>query len=532
MALAASSEWLLGGGLVATAIASLPFAMLASSAPRRGSVDRGRALPKQRAAAGARPIVLQIGKATGKLAKASHGAAIRRGEIIRLIGDEASQNIIVYGGVGSGKTTCVVNPLIAQCLDQDCGMLAFDVKGDWGRTLLALAAQLGRSVETIGIGGRPFNLLSGQTPDIAASYIKSALLLAGNTSAESTFWNEISVQLAFNVLTILSFLGPRYSLAGLYNYVFSATYRDEASKESDAEYARLTGVAENENAAPAVRASAEEARTILRRSADYEESVFFKFDEKVQSGVRAQLSQIVELFTRPAIERAFCTQTDDDVRLEEMLDGAVFLLDLPIQRYGLAAKTVYTFVKLRFFSVVEERRIHPEWNQTRALVFVCDEYQEVVSVAKDARSDLTFWDKARSAKCVGIISAQGVSSFRAAIGNHTLTDALLQNFRQQICFANEDEATIKQMTYLLGQVDIKRENRSRSLSSGRSSSSSRSTSLNLQQQSVINPQLFRRLGAREALAVLRIGGEAFDDILEMTPLYVTPTVEMSHAATV
>jgi len=48
-----------------------------------------------------------------------------------------------------------------------------------------------------------------------------------------------------------------------------------------------------------------------------------------------------------------------------------------------------------------------------------------------------FWDKSRSSGCVGIISAQGISSFYAAIGEHDLAAALLQNPRQTICFRTE-----------------------------------------------------------------------------------------------
>jgi len=104
----------------------------------------------------------------------------------------------------------------------------------------------------------------------------------------------------------------------------------------------------------------------------------------------------------------------------------------------------------------------------------------------------------------------------------------LQNFRQKICFRTEDLATIKYFTELLGQVEITREGssnqRSRSVRGGglfsaATISTSQSDSESETQRSTINPQLFRQLGSNEALAVLSIGGAAYDDVITMPALY-------------
>lgn len=279
--------------------------------------------------------------------------------------------------------------------------------------------------------------------------------------------------------------------------------------------------------------------------ANYEDSVFNTFDTKVKAGARAQLSQILSPFNQPALHAAFCTRSLENLRMESLLDGAVLLLHLPLAVYGLGAKTVYTLVKLRFFNMMERRRLEREmaqrrlherdtttrahqqreWNQTRHVVFLCDEYQEVVSVAKDALSDLNFWDKSRSAKTVGIISAQGFSSFRAAIGDHALTTALLQHFRQIIAFRTEDEETIKRIAYLLGQIEVEREspseNRSHARTLGRTTRTrSEGSHIDRRWQNTVNPQFFRQLGAGEAFALLLIGGVAYDDVISTKQLII------------
>ena len=254
----------------------------------------------------------------------------------------------------------------------------------------------------------------------------------------------------------------------------------------------------------------------------YHEDVFAHFEPKVQSNVNAQVAQVLSPFNHPDLVDAFCTEAGAQARMDSVLEGAVYLVALPLALYGLGAKTAYTFIKLRFFNLMQRRRLEKGWNQSRPVFFLCDEYQEIVSCAKDGVSDLNFWDKSRSSGCIGVISAQGVSSFYAAIGDRDLADTVLQNFRQTICFRTEDRATIERMNFLLGAVDVARisENVGNSTTTGHGSSSSAGYGLSLQRQNVITPQLFRQLRQNDALALLSIGGNAYDDVLTMPPVLV------------
>ena len=138
--------------------------------------------------------------------------------------------------------------------------------------------------------------------------------------------------------------------------------------------------------------------------------------------------------------------------MEDVLNGTIYIVDMPLARWGLAGKVIYTFIKLRFFNLMQQRSLHPEWNQSLPVFFMCDEYQEIVSCNKDGLSDLNFWDKSRSSQTIGIISAQSISSFYAAIGDRDLVHALLQNFRQKLVFRVEDDWTIQYCNRILGQV--------------------------------------------------------------------------------
>ena len=130
-------------------------------------------------------FAIEVGTATGKLLNLGHGAAVSPKTALRLEGDDAAKNIAIYGGIGSGKTTRAINRYASQSLRQNCGMLAFDVKGDYFQTLETLARSARRTMTTIGVGARPTNLLEGLTPEVAASFLKSALILAAGSGINS-----------------------------------------------------------------------------------------------------------------------------------------------------------------------------------------------------------------------------------------------------------------------------------------------------------------------------------------------------------
>ncbi len=164
----------------------------------------------------------------------------------------------------------------------------------------------------------------------------------------------------------------------------------------------------------------------------------------------------------------------------------------------------------------------------RPVFFVCDEFQEIVSANRDGLSDLNFWDKARSTKTIGIIAAQAVSSFYAALGERDVADALLQNFRHTLCFRTEDAHTIDRLHRLIGQVDVAQASYGDSTSTGTtwtmqgvgsSTTETTSTHLSLRQQAVLDAQRLRTLGPDQAVAVLSLGGRSADDVLDVLPVY-------------
>ncbi len=309
----------------------------------------------------------------------------------------------------------------------------------------------------------------------------------------------------------MRFVKGKYSLTGLYEYLYD---KEERTNIDEAILLLETSG----------QLSARDAR-LLKTYQSYHEAVFSHFEDKVKSGVNATIAQVLSPFNHPDLIDAFCTDDPTAPAMEQVLDGTIYLVDMPTARWGLGGRVAYNFIKLRFFNVLQRRNVEDGWNKDRPVFFMCDEFQEVVSASRDGLSDLNFWDKSRSSKCIGIISAQAVSSFYAAIGSHDIANTLMQNFRQKICFRTEDKTTIETLNHLLGRVEVERISNSTGHSRpeffGQGSPTvTESESKSMTERQVVNPQLFRQLEPSQAVALLAVGGRAMDDVIECVPVFV------------
>lgn len=460
------------------------------------------------------PFSLWLGHSTGYLAELAHGTALAPKQKITLGLTDAAQNLLILGGIGSGKTTRAMHPFLMQLLDQGCGGLIFDIKGDFQTAVRTFASETNRPLTCIGPGFEKMNLLAGLTPEVASSFLKSAFLLSGKGHGDA-FWLDTATELCRNTLGLLSFLPASYSLQGLFGYLFSVEDRLAVDNALDALLPTLD----------------EKTTRLLKSYWQYHERIFDRFDEKVKAGVNATIAQVLSPFNHPDLVEAFCSVGDEHVPMEAVLDGAVYLVSLPLSVWGLGGKVVYSLIKLRFYNVMQQRAARQEWNQERPVFFMCDEFQEIVSANKDGLSDLNFWDKSRSNKTIGIISAQAISSFYAAIGDRDIAHALLQNFRQKLCFRTEDTTTLNYFHHLADKVEVERKSHSKTSGTQKNSSSgsflgstSSSTSATenttLVEKSVLSPQLFRKLQPDQAIALLSINGHSMDDVMQMMAIYV------------
>jgi type IV secretory pathway TraG/TraD family ATPase VirD4 len=296
---------------------------------------------------------------------------------------------------------------------------------------------------------------------------------------------------------MLSFIPNYYNLQALHQYLFDLDTQEAINQEIDALLPTLS----------------ERERRLLKTYCNYYDLIFSHFDAKIKSGVNATVAQALAPFNHPDLLDAFCLSDNSIAKMEDVLKSTLYLVDMPLSIWGLGGKVAYTFIKLRFFNLMQNRNQTAHYNKSNPVFFMCDEYQEIVSANRDGLSDLNFWDKSRSSKTIGIISSQSIASFYAAIGSHDLAHALLQNFRQKVCLRTEDPITLDFMERLVGHARTKKV--SDSYGSGH-----QSKTISDSRERVVDAQLFRELKPSHAVAILTLSGHSMDDVLTLMPVYV------------
>ncbi|HAY09607.1 MAG TPA: hypothetical protein DCY18_06690 [Thauera sp.] len=480
--------------------------------PEEEAIERAEYLAARRAGF----TGLEIGTSTGELLeRRGHKGGLPSGTPVVLSPEDCAKNIIAFGGIGSGKTSRFINPLMLQLMEQNAGALILDIKTDFQREVAAITAHVGREYKTVGDGGMTLNLLRGTTPELAASFLKSCFLAQG--TGDSQIWADLATEHCRNCLTLIKLTGSDYSLAGLYDIAVDDKARKALIEQAEAAFDDM---------------SDRDQRLQMAVSRYF--TTWDGYDDRQKSSVMVNVNSVLTPFSHPDLVDAFSTGSEQgEADLTELInDGAVFLVNLPQTKFGKeGARYAYLFIKLRFFNMMRERRTRDDWNQTRPVAFVCDEYQSIV----DSVSDTDFWDKSRSSKTIGIVSMQGVASLTQALnGNHKAAEAILQNFRQRVVFRTEDEATLRHVQHLLGQIDVvltsSGESYSESVSwtglgmGGRqptqSQSISESENASMTRQDLFSANDMRALSADYCLLIGNIGDRAADEVLQVAPLYI------------
>jgi len=252
----------------------------------------------------------------------------------------------------------------------------------------------------------------------------------------------------------------------------------------------------------------------LKSAIDYESTIAAQYTEKERSGVNRTIETALARFADPELEDAFCTDAGDQANLQDVLNGSVFVVNVPRERFKAAASVVYLFVKERFFQAVNARAQLPAGpRKSRPVLFLCDEYQQICSAG-----DAQFFDTSRALGVIGIVASQSIEAYIAAIGNEHAATALLGNFTNVVAFRST-ERTMNYVAGKLGEVDVWKE----TYNTGRSekptilfpetASVSEGHSASTQRQRLLTAQTFRALAPDQAIALLTVDGSAFDDVL-------------------
>ncbi len=386
------------------------------------------------------------------------------------IGD-AMENIWIYGGTGSGKTTTSAYLIIKQMLKLGFSGLILPVKSNEKGRFVRLMEEVGRADDLVIFGdGGPnahrfnffndmverFGQFGGCTENIlnVLEELQEVINRASSIKqgrGDETFWVLSRRELARNVIDLLILATGGLSAQHIVEVIRDAPRSIEQAGnlewQSQSVIPTLVKMArQNVGDGPLAHD--------LQLVEDYFRISFPGLAEKTRSVVEASLLSMLDLFVRGKLHRLFGGQTT--ITPDDIIDqGKVVFVDTPIKSdygIGLIAQTLWK----RFFQQALERRIDPD---RRPAFILMDECQATITT-----QDQQFASTSRAARCVNIFMSQSVTNIAAAFGGDeggkSIAEALMGLGQVRIFHQNSDQATNQAAADLFGR----RKQRMRSLS--------------------------------------------------------------------
>ena len=468
-----------------------------------------------------------LGRATGRFSERRHLGAATQGDDLWLSLRDAAQGVICVGSPGEGKTSGLVGRLTLQALQHATipGIFCPDIKGDFATTFERLAQLGGRSTTRIGIGpgAKGFNAIGTLSPSAVGAVI-SRYMSRGASGGDNAFFVNSSAQLLEASLALLKAQPDKYTLAEARRIPILADKRDDAIAAAKAEVQRVDDLlAAGMSVSPADMARRDEMAFGLSYFA--EDFKGLQADKETYGNILSQLSTALSPFSRPQIERAFCDASTGALDLSSLYDGAAVVVTCATTEFPSVMEIVMTLLKEQFFALIRARSemAKDDPRAQRPIVFLCDEYQAIASPR-----DAEFFALSRSQRLIPVVSMQQFESLSRIMSEADAT-LLIGNMSQKIGFTVGTPKTIAIFTDLLGEAEYVETTTTKGVSQHATHilpQISSSAADSNRTHKVVDGQMFRSLTNNyrtmqlEAIALLRVGGRAKDDIIQIDGLTV------------
>lgn len=361
--------------------------------------------------------------------------------------DKANRHFFFTGDTGSGKTSGMNRLLEALfARNTDLGGVVIATKGDEWFHLEHLARKHNRTRNLIHLAVRgaacsrkPKHRLN-VTGDTRFPFTTRARLLVDTAAAlnpkdEKGFFKVKGAAHIGRALELLADIGRHATPTNAYELLTS-------ERELKGALEKLADLDPNE-------------RRI--RLAEVFEQTYLKHDAKEQRAGEIGTSQnYLEYLGTPEIAETFSSNEPDTCSIADVDKGKILCIDVP-QDFSTERQYVFTLVKLLLYRHALRRYSLPPWKKyaLNQLVYVGDEFQNVITASHDGTSDFNVVDRLRDCMLLLIVSAQ---AFESLIPPQTKEQAevLSLNLRNLFMYRAASEADAVRCANALGKHYVQR----------------------------------------------------------------------------
>ena len=363
------------------------------------------------------------------------------------------QNMLITGGIGSGKTASAMYPFTKQLIKYKCdnlkeklGFLILDVKGNYYSKVQEFAKDYNRQNDVIVIelnGKYTYNPLDKPNlkSSILANRIKTILLLFSPNNSES-YWLDKSEQVIENFITFCRMYNNGYvTFEELHKLITDKKYY--LDKLHTVRNVFLSGVLSDSDIYD------------LLSCIKFIEKDFYSLDDRTFNILKSEITRITNCFVSDyEVLKTFCPtkQKENFYGFEDTIEnGKIVVLNLNIGKYKNLSKIISAYLKLDFQTdVISQLSTYVK----RPMVFISDEYQEYVT-----SSDAEFFAQSREAKCINIVATQSYTSLLHTLNNQYSVKVIVQNLVNKLWFRTDDIFTIEDAQKQIGKEDKEKSSR-------------------------------------------------------------------------
>jgi hypothetical protein len=378
--------------------------------------------------------ILTLAECLGLLSARGNPLSPSAGRPMQISIDDLMQHLIVFGGVGSGKTSGILRPLLLQLGKLPrTGIIVMDAKG-------ALPYEVQDAIPGMVLIEPSLcevSLVAGLTPTEIVSTIVDILAPSGGSDGGSQ--NAFFTSAAANLLRLAAIIaqrlgGPYWTLAGIYAIASTGAVGvlDQVDPPED-----------STNETPAMPDDPE-----LTEAVTYFRSEWPALDPKTSSSVIATARNWYSTITAHPDGLRWAETGDDEpdaVDVLSVLTGGRVGILAPAYKYGAAGPALVGLLKARISAGIRDRAGRPRRKDETPVVMVIDEVQDV---ATNADADLLAI--ARSLDLAVVAATQTVEGVESKLGK--AAPKWLNIYGSVIALANRSRETDKLISERVGSA--------------------------------------------------------------------------------
>lgn len=377
------------------------------------------------------------------------------------------EGIHIFGGLGSGKTSGSGQTLAHAFLRSGFGGVVLTAKPGETEQWKRYARETGRELILFG-PDHPhrfnFNDYEIRRPGRGGGIASNLVSLfeevlevhtPGKVLGGDPYWREARAQLLRNAIELVRLGSDKLTFDDVVDVIRSAPKRPE--DKSDPKWQQESRCSRLLRSALERAEASEDPRTQrdFKVIADYFFEEFAPLDPEPRSSVVSMVGALTDMLVRGDVRELFLTTSNILPDMTE--NGAIFVLDMPVQEYREAGRFAQVLFKTIYQRMVERRRDRSD--TARPLFLWADESQLF-----STHGDTTFQTTARESRIATVYLTQNLPNYYDAFGSDSggrdRTKKLLGAFGIKIFHANGDLETNKYAEQLFGQELTWRESES------------------------------------------------------------------------